>query len=61
MAPKSASTDVQGREKEILSSIITGYSTDIQTLEGENKLLKETINTLKKEMMRYQQPPQLVA
>ncbi|NQU79044.1 AAA family ATPase [Candidatus Woesearchaeota archaeon] len=61
MAPKSASTDVQGREKEILSSIITGYSTDIQTLEGENKLLKETINTLKKEMMRYQQPPLLVA
>jgi proteasome regulatory subunit len=60
-APTNGSTQVEGREKEILSSIITGYSTDIQTLEDENKLLKETVNNLKKEMEKFQQTPLLVA
>ncbi|MBW2972071.1 proteasome-activating nucleotidase [Candidatus Woesearchaeota archaeon] len=54
-------TQVQEREKEILSSIVSGYATDIQTLEDENRLLKETVNHLKKEMEKFQQPPLLVA
>lgn len=62
MTPKSSgSTDVEGREKEILSSVIAGYTTDIQTLEDENRLLKETIDNLKKELGKYRQVPLLVA
>jgi proteasome regulatory subunit len=63
MAPKATrgTTDVEGREKELLSSIVAGYTTDIQTLEDENRLLKETVNNLKKELEKYQQPPLLVA
>lgn len=63
MAPKQSngSTTVEGREKEILSSIIAGYTTDIQTLEDENRLLKETISNIKKELEKYQQVPLLVA
>lgn len=63
MAPKSTpgSTQVEQREKEILSSIVAGYATDIQTLEDENRLLKETVNHLKREMEKFQQPPLLVA
>jgi proteasome regulatory subunit len=62
MAEKAnGNTQVEGREKEILSSIIAGYTTDIQTLEDENKLLKETVNNLKKEMEKFQQVPLLVA
>ncbi len=57
----NGNTEVEGREKEILSSVIAGYTTDIQSLEDENKLLKETLNTLKKEIERFQQPPLLVA
>jgi ATP-dependent 26S proteasome regulatory subunit len=63
MASKQAqgTTDVEGREKEILSSVIAGYTTDIQTLEDENRLLKETVNNLKRELEKYHQPPLLVA
>jgi proteasome regulatory subunit len=63
MTPKQVqdATQVEGREKEILSSIVAGYTTDIQTLEDENKLLKETVNSLKKEMEKFQQVPLLVA
>ena len=55
------STDVEGREKEILSSVIAGYTTDIQTLEDENRLLKETVGNLKKELEKFHQVPLLVA
>lgn len=63
MAPKSmqGETQVEGREKEILGSIIAGYTTDIQTLEDENRLLKETVKNLKRELEKYQQVPLLVA
>lgn len=63
MASKQSngSTTVEGREKEILSSIIAGYSTDIQTLEDENRILKESLNNLKKELERFHQVPLLVA
>jgi len=63
MAPKTTSTSAQteATEKEILSTIVTGYATDIHALEDENRLLKETVNHLKKEMEKFQQPPLLVA
>ncbi len=61
MAPKSSGAHIDEGDKEMLSSIISGYSTDIQTLEDENKLLKETINNLKREMEKYHQVPLLVA
>ena len=60
-AKQQGATKVEGREKEILGSIIAGYSTDIQTLEDENRLLKETVTNLKREMEKYQQVPLLVA
>jgi len=63
MAPKQGndSGQIEGREKEILGGIIAGYTTDIQTLEDENKLLKASVDQLKRELERFQQPPLLVA
>ncbi|MBW2965021.1 AAA family ATPase [Candidatus Woesearchaeota archaeon] len=61
VSKQQGATDVEGREKEILSSIIAGYTTDIQTLEDENRLLKETVQNLKNELEKYHQPPLLVA
>jgi proteasome regulatory subunit len=48
MAPRSTqgATQVEGREKEILGSIIAGYTTDIQTLEDENRLLVAEIKDI---------------
>lgn len=51
----------EARDKEILTSIITGYSTDMHVLEDENRILKETVGHLKKELARFQQVPLLVA
>ncbi len=50
-----------GKEKEILNSIIVGYTTDIQSLEEENRLLRESVNNLKRELEKFQHPPLLVA
>jgi proteasome regulatory subunit len=63
MAPKTTPTSaqVEATEKEILSTIVSGYATDVQALEDENRLLKETVNHLKKEIEKFQQPPLLVA
>lgn len=64
MAPKSdgnTGTQIEDRDKEMLSSIISGYTTDIQTLEDENRLLKETVNNLKRELEKFHQVPLLVA
>ena len=57
MTPKPAQemTQVEGREKEILSSIIAGYNSDMQALEDENKILKETVSGLRKELEKFQQ------
>lgn len=55
------STQVDDGEKEILSSIVAGYATDIQTLEDENRLLKETVTNLRREVEKFQHPPLLVA
>jgi len=63
MTPKQAqdSGEVEGKEKEILGGIIAGYTTDIQALEDENRVLKETVTTLKREIEKFQQLPLLVA
>ena len=61
MASKESSANVEGREKEILSNFIAGYTTDIQSLEDENRLLKETVNNLKRELDKFHQVPLLVA
>ena len=61
MVPTKTKPDVEGKEKEILSSIIVGYTTDIQTLEEENRILRESVNNLKKELEKFQNPPLLVA
>jgi proteasome regulatory subunit len=54
-------TIAESRDKEILTSIITEYSNDVHVLEDENRILKETVAHLKKELARYQQTPLLVA
>ncbi|HII71348.1 TPA: AAA family ATPase, partial [Candidatus Woesearchaeota archaeon] len=61
MVPTKTKPDVEGKEKEILSSIIVGYTTDIQTLEEENRILRESVNNLKKQLEKFQNPPLLVA
>ncbi|MFH1668911.1 MAG: AAA family ATPase [Candidatus Woesearchaeota archaeon] len=61
MTPKSSFAQIEGREKEILGSVIAGYTNDVQTLEDENHLLKETVTKLKKELERFHQTPLLVA
>lgn len=48
-------------DKEILNNIINGYAGDIQQLEDENRILKETVAHLKREVAKFQQPPLLVA
>ncbi|MFC1741846.1 AAA family ATPase [Nanoarchaeota archaeon] len=58
---QAAGTRVEGHEKEILGSVIAGYTTDIQTLEDENRLLKETVNNMKRELEKFHHPPLLVA
>ncbi|RME77723.1 AAA family ATPase [Candidatus Woesearchaeota archaeon] len=48
-------------DKDILNNIINGYASDIQQLEDENRILKETVAHLKREISKFQQPPLLVA
>ncbi len=51
------------REKEInkdMNNVSYSYSTDVNQLEEENRILKETINHLKNELSRYQKAPLLV-
>ena len=46
--------------KNILDSVIYGYTTQIPKLEEENKLLKQTINSLRNELDKFRMPPSLV-
>ncbi len=46
---------------EIINKVMTGYSVDVNTLEEENKILKETVNHLKQELNKFQRNPLLVA
>ena len=58
---KFKNVETETGEKAILNNIISGYSTDIHSLEDENRVLKETIGHLKKELQRFHQVPLLVA
>ena len=40
-----------------LANVMFSYSSNINELEEENKILKETINHLKNEMDRFRTPP----
>ncbi|MFH1642984.1 MAG: proteasome-activating nucleotidase [Nanoarchaeota archaeon] len=53
MAPES-------NNKNILDSVIYSYSTNSSRLDSENKILKETINKLTKEIEKYRNPPLMV-
>ncbi|MFQ5474244.1 MAG: AAA family ATPase [Candidatus Nanoarchaeia archaeon] len=58
MTSKNAGTD--SKEK-VINELLHGYSADIYALEEENRVLKESMSQLKKEVSRFQQTPLLVA
>ena len=47
-------------DKNILDSVIYGYTTQVPQLEEENKLLKQTITNLRNELDKFQEAPFLV-
>lgn len=49
------------KDEQIISQIISGYTTDMGQLEQENRILKDTVTQLKGELSRFQQNPLLVA
>ena len=48
------------KDKNILDSVIYNYTAKASSLEGENKILKDTIKKLNKEIEKFQQPPLMV-
>jgi len=48
------------KDKNILDSVIYNYTTVSNRLEEENRLLKDTINKLKEELDRFNEPPLMV-
>jgi len=55
---EKSETDI---EKVLKNSTNIGYSIDINNLEIENKVLKETINHLKEELSKFQKAPLIAA
>ncbi len=49
------------KDEEIINQLISGYTTDLNHLEQENRVLKDTVSQLKNELSRFQQNPLLVA
>jgi len=47
-------------ERNILDSVIYGYSAEANRVEEENKLLKDAIEKLKQEIDKFRQPPLMV-
>lgn len=47
-------------DKNILDSVIYGYTTQVPKLEDENRLLKQTVESLKNELERFKEAPFLV-
>ncbi|MFC1691310.1 proteasome-activating nucleotidase [Nanoarchaeota archaeon] len=45
------------KEKEMLDAIMSHYTVDMNSLEDENRVLKETVNHLKNELDKFQKPP----
>ena len=48
------------KEKNILDSVIYSYNSESNQLEEENKLLKETVNSLKEEVEKFHKSPLMV-
>lgn len=52
---------VKKTEDEIVEKVMYGYTVETSQLEEENKLLKQTVEHLKTELKRFQNPPLMVA
>ncbi|MBD3310384.1 AAA family ATPase [Candidatus Woesearchaeota archaeon] len=50
----------QDEEKNILDSVIYNYTSNMQAIEDENRILKQTAENLKKELERFRKTPLLV-
>jgi proteasome regulatory subunit len=50
----------EDQEKNILDSVIYSYTAETDKLEDENRVLKETINKLTKEIEKFKLPPLMV-
>ena len=48
------------KTKNVIDSIMYGYSTSSNQYEEENRILKETINRLKEEVERFKSTPLMV-
>jgi len=49
------------KNKDDINKILYNYSTDVNYLEEENKILKEAVANLKDELAKFKVPPQLIA
>jgi proteasome regulatory subunit len=48
-------------DEEVIEKVMYGYTMETSQLEDENKLLKQTVEHLKTELKRFQNPPLMVA
>ena len=48
------------KDKELLDSMVYNYATHIPQLEEENRLLKETVESLRVELEKFKKPPLIV-
>lgn len=49
------------KDKNILDSVIYGYTSDSNQLSEENKILRETVTKLKEELDKFKTPPLMIA
>jgi proteasome regulatory subunit len=54
------SRSVSKKQGSELDKIMYGYTSELNVLEEENKLLRETVGNLKRELDKFQTPPHLV-
>ncbi len=52
---------VKKDDEEVIEKVMYGYSVETSQIEEENKILKQTIEHLKAELKRFQNPPLMVA
>ena len=50
----------EGKEKNILDSVMYNYSTNESAMEEENRLLRRTIDSLRLELERFRSTPLIV-
>ena len=48
-------------DEEVIEKVMYGYSVETSQLDEENKVLKQTVDHLKSELKRFQNPPLMVA